>query len=40
MDSSNLATVFAPNILRYSSQGRNTAEQEIDEQIDVINVIR
>ncbi|CAD7093970.1 unnamed protein product [Hermetia illucens] len=41
MDSNNLATVIAPNILRSTEPGRsNTTEQEIDEQIDVINVIR
>lgn len=40
MDSNNLATVFAPNILHNSVSGQATTDQEVDERIDVINVIR
>lgn len=40
MDSNNLATVFAPNILHNAIMGQATTDQEVDERIDVINVIR
>ena len=45
MDSSNLATLFAPNILRPNKPGADpisSAEMAVhaDERIDVINVIR
>lgn len=40
MDSNNLATVFAPNILHNAVAGQVTSEQEVDERLDVINVIR
>lgn len=40
MDSNNLATVFAPNILHNVIPGQGTTEQEVEERLDVINVIR
>lgn len=40
MDSNNLATVFAPNLLHNAVPGQVTTEQEVDERLDVINVIR
>lgn len=40
MDSNNLATVFAPNILHDAVIGQVTSEQEVCERLDVINVIR
>jgi hypothetical protein len=43
MDSNNLATVFAPNILHCIPVDRMqqvTTDQEIEERLDVINVIR
>lgn len=39
MDSNNLATVFAPNILHNAVSSQITSE-EVEERIDVINVIR
>lgn len=40
MDSNNLATVFAPNILHNAMPGQVTTDQEVEERLDVINVIR
>lgn len=40
MDSNNLATVFAPNILHDAVQSQVTSEQEVYERLDVINVVR
>lgn len=40
MDTNNLATVFAPNILHNAVAGQVTTEQEVDERLDVINVVR
>ena len=41
MDSSNLATVIAPNILHSNVGPTSVAnEEEADERLDVINVIR
>lgn len=40
MDSNNLATIFAPNILHNAVPGQITSEQEVEERLDVINVIR
>ena len=40
MDSNNLATVFAPNILHNATAGQMTTDQEVSERLDVINVIR
>lgn len=39
MDSNNLATIFAPNLLHFS-QSANTNQQTIQERLDAINVIR
>ena len=42
MDSNNLATVFAPNILHCVKPGSNKelSTERVEERIDVINVIR
>jgi hypothetical protein len=42
MDSNNLATVFAPNILHCIKPGSNKelSTERAEERIDVINVIR
>ena len=40
MDSNNLATVIAPNILHCNLPGKPATEAEVEERIDVINVIR
>lgn len=40
MDSNNLATVFAPNLLHNISAGGYSNQQIIEERLDVINVIR
>lgn len=40
MDSNNLATVFAPNILHDAIADQVTSEQEVCERLDVINVVR
>lgn len=40
MDSNNLATVIAPNILHCNSPGSVASDEEADERLDVINVVR
>ncbi|KAK5643976.1 hypothetical protein RI129_007821 [Pyrocoelia pectoralis] len=40
MDSNNLATVFAPNILHCNKQGGKEGSERPEDHIDVINVIR
>lgn len=40
MDSTNLATVFAPNILHFNKPGGKEGVEKPEDRIDVINVIR
>ncbi|KAB0800109.1 hypothetical protein PPYR_07989 [Photinus pyralis] len=40
MDSNNLATVFAPNILHCNKQGAKESTERPEDHIDVINVVR
>lgn len=40
MDSTNLATVFAPNILHFNKPGGMDRVEKPEDRIDVINVIR
>lgn len=40
MDSTNLATVFAPNILHFNKPGGKEGVERPDDRIDIINVIR
>lgn len=40
MDSNNLATVIAPNILHCNTPGNVASDEEAEERLDVINVVR